>query len=329
MTAADLQRHPLSAAFGDMPPDEFADLVADIKKNGQLQPIVYLRDEHDNGTKVILDGWHRYRACVEAGIAPWLEPLHFVTEPAAEKSGHTMTPIEYVIAQNAHRRHLSREQRRQIVVELLKAKPEASDRAIAAQAKVSPTTVGAVRSELESTVQVGQLTKRVGKDGKTRARPAKAPKPAPVYEFRGGLIPYVVAEPASSTEPQTAPAVFARAEAIAAQVEKEAAEANKEAPVYLPPQEGHGLFEIDTLKQWSDRLDDLREQLDRLYTWAQRTGDTRVEVELGDLENIAFDASKLADDITDEVSAQDARWEPVWARQRQGEPEQHDEANAA
>jgi hypothetical protein len=36
---------------------------------------------------------------------------------------------------------------------------------------VSPTTVGVVRAKVESTVQSGQLPKRIGKDGKARKRP--------------------------------------------------------------------------------------------------------------------------------------------------------------
>jgi hypothetical protein len=42
----------------------------------------------------------------------------------------------------------------------------------------SPTTVGAVRRETGSTVQSGQLPKRVGKDGKARRQPTKEAKPA-------------------------------------------------------------------------------------------------------------------------------------------------------
>lgn len=162
--SADLQRHPLSAAFGDMPVDEFDQLVDDIKRNGLVQTIVTIRDEH--GTEFVLDGWHRYRACIEAGVKPRTEPFDYVVEPADEQAGKKMTPAEFVVAANAHRRHLTREQRRQIVVELLRAKPEASDRVIAAQAKVSPTTVGTVRRELEAGVQIGHHPERVGKDGK-------------------------------------------------------------------------------------------------------------------------------------------------------------------
>lgn len=173
MSPADKQRHPLSAAFGDIAPDEYAELVADITAHGLIAAIVTAAD----GT--ILDGWHRYRACLEAGVKPRFEPFAYVIEPAAEVAGRTMTEAEFVVAQNVHRRHLTREQRRAIVVELLKAKPEASDRAIAAQAKVSPTTVGDVRRDLEATVQIGQSAKRICKDGRKRAQPTSAPAPVP------------------------------------------------------------------------------------------------------------------------------------------------------
>lgn len=174
----DLQRHPLSAAFGDMPTDEYNELVADVKRHGLITPVVYVTDER--GHKLILDGWHRYRACIEAGVTPRLEPFDFVVEPATEQSGRTMTQAEFVVAQNAHRRHLTREQRRNIVVELLKAKPEASDRAIASMAKADHKTVGAVRREAEAGGEIPHLTKRVGRDGKRQpATTAQLAKPFP------------------------------------------------------------------------------------------------------------------------------------------------------
>lgn len=180
---ADLQRHPLSAAFGDMPADEFAELVADIKRNGLVQTIVTIRDEH--GTEFVLDGWHRYRACIEAGVKPRTEPFDYVVEPADEQAGKKMTPAEFVVAANAHRRHLTREQRRQIVGGLLKAKPEASDRVIATQAKVSDKTVGAVRRELVAGAEIPHQSERVGKDGKKQAKSATKPRATPPPGPRG------------------------------------------------------------------------------------------------------------------------------------------------
>ena len=173
------KRHLLSAAFGVMPADDFAELVADIKKNGLLSSIVYVGSSVDGE---ILDGWHRYLACLQAGIKPRFEPFDFVVEAAAEGAGRTMTQAEYVCAQNAHRRHLTQAQKRDIIAALLKAEPERSDRAIAGMAKVDHKTVAAVRQKAEATGEIPQLTKTTGADGKARpakrtAAPAKPPAP--------------------------------------------------------------------------------------------------------------------------------------------------------
>lgn len=56
--------------------------------------------------------------------------------------------------------------------EAVAANPEKSDRLIATELKVSPTTVGKAR---KATVHSGQLAKRVGKDGKARKLPTKKP----------------------------------------------------------------------------------------------------------------------------------------------------------
>src|SRR5262245_24262830 len=71
----------------------------------------------------------------------------------------------FVISANIRRRHLSPEHRRNIIAKLLEANPQLSDRAIAAQAKVSHHTVAGVR---EVTGQSAQLETRTGIDGKNR-----------------------------------------------------------------------------------------------------------------------------------------------------------------
>lgn len=57
------QRHPLSAAWPNMSPEEYASLIESIQMHGQRDPIVLLDDQ-------VLDGWHRYQACLEAGMEP-------------------------------------------------------------------------------------------------------------------------------------------------------------------------------------------------------------------------------------------------------------------
>ncbi len=159
-------RHPLSAAFGDMPADDFAELVADIKRNHLVSAIATAGDGS------ILDGWHRYKACIAAGVKPRFEPVSYIIEPAAEGAGRTMTEAEFVIAQNAHRRHLTPEQRRRIVAELLKADPAKSDRAIGSMAKVDHKTVATVRRQAEAGGEIPHHFERIGRDGKKQCKPA-------------------------------------------------------------------------------------------------------------------------------------------------------------
>ena len=92
-----LKRHPLSAAFPDMPADEFAALVDDIQENGLLQPVVLFDG-------MVLDGWHRYRASIEAGV-----------EPAFDEFDGS-DPVAFVLSLNMHRRHLTGSQRAAAVV---------------------------------------------------------------------------------------------------------------------------------------------------------------------------------------------------------------------
>jgi hypothetical protein len=147
--------HPLADLFPLLEGKEFDELVADIKKNGLREPIALWAGK-------ILDGRNRYRACIAAGFRP-----NFTHLPAVD-------PVTYVISANILRRHLTAEDKRKIIADLLKAQPEKSDRQIAETVRASPTTVGTVRREMESTVQPGQLPpKRIGKDGKSRKQPAR------------------------------------------------------------------------------------------------------------------------------------------------------------
>jgi len=95
-----LQPHPAAEIFPGMAKAEFEALVADIKQNGQLEPIVI----HKN---MILDGRHRYNACQQLGQSP-------IT---AEWNGHG-TPESFVISMNLLRRHLTESQRAVIAAKL-------------------------------------------------------------------------------------------------------------------------------------------------------------------------------------------------------------------
>jgi hypothetical protein len=87
--SADMQFHPVASLFPMLPDDELADLAADIKERGQLQPIVLDSDGR------ILDGRNRYAACELAGVDPQFETY----------SGDD--PDGYALTVNIARRHLS------------------------------------------------------------------------------------------------------------------------------------------------------------------------------------------------------------------------------
>ena len=93
-----LTQHPLSAAFPAMSPQELSDLTDDIAANGLRQPVVTYHGQ-------VLDGWHRYQACIHAEVTPT-----FINFPPTED------PVAFVLSLNAQRRHLTASQRAAAVV---------------------------------------------------------------------------------------------------------------------------------------------------------------------------------------------------------------------
>jgi hypothetical protein len=89
-------------------------------------------------------------------------------------TSETVDPNAYVISTNIHRRHLTSDQKGELIEALLRAKPERSDRATARIAKVDHKTVAAKRQDLEKGGEIPHQTKRVGSDG--IPQPAKKPR---------------------------------------------------------------------------------------------------------------------------------------------------------
>ena len=103
IVADTLERHELSAIFGDMPTDDYQSLLASVEKDGFMDPKIKLLDGK------VLDGWHRYRAGRELNL---LRKLKF--QQWDEKDDGD--PQAFVLARNIERRHLNASQRAQIVV---------------------------------------------------------------------------------------------------------------------------------------------------------------------------------------------------------------------
>jgi hypothetical protein len=168
--SADLKFHPLAGIFPLMEGAEFDALVADIKANGLHYPIILYDGK-------ILDGRNRYRACLAAGF-----------EPAVRNGDNWIgDPASFVISRNIRRRHLTAEQKRDLIARLLKAAPEQSDRQIAETVKASPTFVGKVRAQKEASGDVSTVDTRTDKRGRkqlankpTKKAKAKQSVPKPV-----------------------------------------------------------------------------------------------------------------------------------------------------
>jgi hypothetical protein len=138
----ELKQHPLSAAFPAMSADDFQALKDDIENNGQREPVMVLDD-------MVIDGWHRYSACIQLG----LKPLQVTFDPEDD-------PVAFVLSQNLHRRHLSASQRAAAVV---------------ACTHWTPPNIGRPRVEAASTLaqtnaemaKIAQVTPRTITDAKT------------------------------------------------------------------------------------------------------------------------------------------------------------------
>lgn len=102
MNVAHMECHPYCLAIPEMSEQEYQELKGDIAGSGQLEPIVLFAGQ-------ILDGRHRYRACLELGIEPWFK----------EFDGPDSL-LDYVVSANLRRRHLTESQRAMAMASLCK-----------------------------------------------------------------------------------------------------------------------------------------------------------------------------------------------------------------
>jgi hypothetical protein len=163
--------HPAADLFPMMSDEELDALGADIKKNGLRRRVSFV--VAGGGEHQLLDGRNRIEAIVR--VSDLTVDLNKIADIHTEKC--IGDPYAYVISSNIHRRHLTVEQRRELIAKVLKTEPGKSDRQIAETVKASPTTVGTVRKEMEATGQLSKLDSSVrkGADGKERKQPAKKP----------------------------------------------------------------------------------------------------------------------------------------------------------
>jgi hypothetical protein len=326
--------HPLADLFPPMKGEEFDALVADIKVNG-------LREKIDLYQGKILDGRTRYRALLRLGIDPSADQgRYFRNAIYAHSVGGEVKPHEqsnddrvraYVISKNIHRRHLTAEQKREIIATLIKAAPEKSDRQIAETLKTSHQTVGRVRKTQEATGPDGPVEKRVGKDGKTRKTPKPKPEPADTNKRDGGNAR--TPEDEREFEATIAPPVILEAKrkleienlALKSEIEELKVERDKlreqlrAAEIKIAGPES----EVEELKAENAKL---RRQLEMVKPpgrcgWAKDDGGRRVHG-YGGPDNdcvpraVAIATGKPYPEVLDALTAETARYVKRWPRSR-------------
>lgn len=145
-----------------MPPltaEEHAELAADIKEHGVTVAVVVTDDDE------VIDGHNRLEIAAELGL---------VSVPVEILSGLTLAQKrQRAVDLNLHRRHMTRQQKQEIIARRLKEDPSQSDREIAAVVGVEHKTVGAARSRLEAAGEIPQLSSTKGRDGRSRRRPKR------------------------------------------------------------------------------------------------------------------------------------------------------------
>ena len=164
--------HPYQI-FPEASTEDDESLEQSIAHLGVLNPIV----KDDAGH--ILDGHRRKRISDKLG-RPCPETVrHFTSE--SEK-------FRFVLGANSSRRHLSKEQKRQVIATYLRHDPEISNNWLGEIIGVSPTTVADERELLESSSQIEKLEKFAGKDGKkhpAKHKSAKTPRRKLLRRRRG------------------------------------------------------------------------------------------------------------------------------------------------
>jgi DNA-binding Lrp family transcriptional regulator len=219
--------HPAADLFPMMSDAELDELGKDIVANGLRVPLVlYCSHGDERRTRPrelqVLDGRNRLAALERAGIRIFddagridltLSDLHTWQDPEiiyannGPSSKEPFDPFAFVVSANIRRRHLTAEQKRDLIATLVQKSPERSDRQIAEIVRASPTTVGVVRAKLERSGEVSRLDTRVGADGvaqpahKTVAGTVRELPPMP-RTVAVIVHPVEVAAPAPSTPAQ-------------------------------------------------------------------------------------------------------------------------------
>jgi hypothetical protein len=176
--------HPAAELFPPLSEAELAALGKDIRKHGLRSSIAVWSD--GKSPEQLLDGRGRLDA-IEIEIGPAIvgppsvmAGKDFLAVNKVIVLDRSVDPYAFVISANIHRRHLTVEQKHELIAKLIETDPTKSNRQIAKTVKVDHKTVASVRAEKEGRGEIPHVETRT--DSKGRKQPARktTTKPAPV-----------------------------------------------------------------------------------------------------------------------------------------------------
>jgi hypothetical protein len=211
--------HPAAKMLPMMADAEIGELAADIKQNGLVEPVVFWCDntaQKESGQiwgleycpRYLLDGRSRIAALNRLGwplddqrcrtkepqspirlLPAWKRQppesrtflgQFYCTPILGAWPWRYLDPWAYVLSVNVRRRHLTQEQRRRVVEDMVRRRPDLTDRALAKLALADHKTAAAGRAKAEASGEIPHIppAERVEADGrKSRARrtPSEAP----------------------------------------------------------------------------------------------------------------------------------------------------------
>lgn len=151
---SDIQISPELKEVQSMMPmsqEDYQRLKASIEKDGLRENLKGYQDK--TGTFYLLSGWNRLEIAKELG---WKTvPIDVIEGPESQEERKL-----YAISENLDRRHLTSEQKRELVRFYLRLNPEESDREVSKKTGVSHPTVSKLREEEISRGKIFHVEKK-------------------------------------------------------------------------------------------------------------------------------------------------------------------------
>jgi DNA-binding Lrp family transcriptional regulator len=172
--------HPAANKLRPATPEEIQNLAGDLKRHGQHERVVLVRIA--GGAEQLLDG--RTRLDVQEALGKQVVDADGKLTVASRTVDlpNDAAALDYVLSLNLHRRHLSLDDRRKLIKDVLSAAPQKSNRQVAEIIGMSHPAVAVERRKLEATGDVEKFTTSV--DTKGRKQPTRKVRKQPATKVK-------------------------------------------------------------------------------------------------------------------------------------------------